>query len=157
MLIQFSEYLTIENIYLWTNFGVLPFWLMLIIIPNLGITRFLINSIILPLILAIAYVYVLYQTIMLKEPLLDLFKIYTSLDNLYALLSTETFLLIFLIHFVTLNLFVGSWMSRDAIKFNIKRSVVLIPLILVYFAGPVGIVLYWILRIFYAKKLGFHD
>tara|TARA_B100001123_G_C15269217_1_gene1009632 strand:+ start:136 stop:609 length:474 start_codon:yes stop_codon:yes gene_type:complete len=157
MLIQFSEYLTIENIYLWTNFGVLPFWLMLIIIPNLGITRFLINSIILPLILAIAYVYVLYQTIMLKEPLLDLFKIYTSLDNLYALLSTETFLLIFWIHFVTLNLFVGSWMSRDAIKFNIKRSVVLIPLILVYFAGPVGIVLYWILRIFYAKKLGFHD
>ena len=86
MLIQFSEYLTIENIYLWTNFGVLPFWLMLIIIPNLGITRFLINSIILPLILAIAYVYILYQTIMLKEPLLDLFKIYTSLDNLYALL-----------------------------------------------------------------------
>ena len=157
MLIQFSEYLTIENIYLWTNFGVLPFWLMLIIIPNLGITRFLINSIILPLILAIAYVYVLYQTIMLKEPLLDLFKIYTSLDNLYALLSTETFLLIFWIHFVTLNLFVGSWKSRDAIKFNIKRSVVLIPLILVYFAGPVGIVLYWILRIFYAKKLGFHD
>ena len=157
MLIQFSEYLTIENIYLWTNFGVLPFWLMLIIIPNLGITRFLINSIILPLILAIAYVYILYQTIMLKEPLLDLFKIYTSLDNLYALLSTETFLLIFWIHFVTLNLFVGSWMSRDAIKFNIKRSVVLIPLILVYFAGPVGIVLYWILRIFYAKKLGFHD
>ena len=141
MLIQFSEYLTIENIYLWTNFGVLPFWLMLIIIPNLGITRFLINSIILPLILAIAYVYVLYQTIMLKEPLLDLFKIYTSLDNLYALFSTETFLLIFWIHFVTLNLFVGSWMSRDAIKFNIKRSVVLIPLILVYFAGPVGIVL----------------
>ena len=157
MLIQFSEYLTIENIYLWTNFGVLPFWVMLIIIPNLGITRFLINSIILPLILAVAYVYVLYQTIMLKEPLLDLFKIYTSLDNLYALLSTETFLLIFWIHFVTLNLFVGSWMSRDAIKFNIKRSVVLIPLILVYFAGPVGIVLYWILRIFYAKKLGFHD
>ena len=157
MLIQFSEYLTFYNIYLWTNFGVLPFWLMLIIIPNLGITRFLINSIILPLILAIAYVYVLSQTIMLKEPLLDLFKIYTSLDNLYALLSTETFLLIFWIHFVTLNLFVGSWMSRDAIKFNIKRSVVLIPLILVYFAGPVGIVLYWILRIFYAKKLGFHD
>ena len=34
MLIQFQNYLTLENIYLWTNFGVLPFWLMLIIIPN---------------------------------------------------------------------------------------------------------------------------
>ena len=34
MLIQFQNYLTFENIYLWTNFGILPFWLMLIIIPN---------------------------------------------------------------------------------------------------------------------------
>jgi len=33
MLTQFQSYLTFEGIYLWANFGVLPFWLMLIIIP----------------------------------------------------------------------------------------------------------------------------
>ena len=157
MLIQFHEYLTFENIYLWANFGVLPFWLMLIFIPNLGITRFFINSIILPLILATAYVYIIYETIIINDPLLDFFKIYTNLDNLYTLFSNESFLLIFWIHFITINLFIGSWMSRDAVKYNIKPSLVFFPLILVYFAGPVGIVLYWLIRIFYARKISFHD
>ena len=31
MLIQFQEYLTVENIYLYTNFGILPFWILLIV------------------------------------------------------------------------------------------------------------------------------
>ncbi|SVE25311.1 uncharacterized protein METZ01_LOCUS478165, partial [marine metagenome] len=30
MLIQLQEYLTFENIYVWTSFGILPFWIMLI-------------------------------------------------------------------------------------------------------------------------------
>ena len=73
MLIQFLDYLTFENIYLWANFGILPFWIMLIIIPNSKVTQILINSVILPLILSITYVYVIYQTILLDEPIFDIF------------------------------------------------------------------------------------
>jgi len=51
----------------------------------------------------------------------------------------------------------GSWISRDSVKYNIPRGVVFFPLILVYFTGPLGLVLYWVIRVFYAKKLGFHD
>ena len=157
MLIQFQNYLTFEIIYLWANFGVLPFWLMLIIIPNSRITKIFINSIVLPLILATAYVYVIYQTILLDEPMSDIFKLYINLDNLYTLFATESFLLVFWIHFLSLNLFLGSWISRDGIKYNMPRSLVAIPLILIYFTGPVGLVLYWLFRVFYAKRLGFHD
>ena len=157
MLIQFENYLTLENIYLWTNFGVLPFWLMLIIIPNARITKIFINSIVLPLILATAYVYVIYQTILLDEPMSGIFKLYLNLDNLYTVFATESFLLVFWIHFLALNLFLGSWVSRDGIKYNMSRSLVAIPLILIYFTGPVGLVLYWLFRVFYAKRLGFHD
>ena len=157
MLIQFEEFLTFENIYLWANFGVLPFWLMLIIIPNSKFTQIFVNSIVLPLILSAAYVYLIYQTILLDESLLDVFKLYLSLDNLYTVFATETFLLIFWIHFLALNLFLGCWVSRDAIKYNISRGLVFIPLILIYFTGPLGLVLYWLFRIFYARRLGFHD
>jgi len=157
MLIQFQDYLTFENIYLWTNFGVIPFWLMLIIIPNSKVTQILINSIILPLILSVTYVYVVYQAILLDEPLLDIFKLYLSLDDLYAIFATENFLLIFWIHFVALNLFLGSWTSRDGVKYNMSRSLVFTPLILIYFTGPLGLVLYWLFRVFYSKRLGFHD
>ena len=157
MLIQFVDYLTLENIYLWTNFGLLPFWLMLIIIPNSKVTQIFINSVILPLILSAAYVYVIYQSVLLDEPILDIFKLYLSLDNLYTVFATESFLLVFWLHFLTLNLFLGSWISRDGVKHNISRSLVFFPLILIYFTGPLGLVLYWIIRIFYAKKLRFHD
>ena len=154
---QFHNFLTFENIYLWANFGLLPFWLMLIIIPNSKWTQFFVNSIIFPLILATTYVYIIYQSILLNEPIFDVFKLYLSLDNLYTVFATENFLLIFWLHFVALNLFLGSWISRDGIKHNISRNLIFIPLILVYFTGPLGLVLYWIIRIFYAKRLGFHD
>ncbi len=157
MLIQFVDYFTFNNIYLWTNFGLLPFWLMLIIIPNSKVTQILINSVILPLILSTAYVYVIYQSVLLDEPIFDIFKLYLSLDNLYTVFATESFLLVFWLHFLTLNLFLGSWVSRDGVKHNISRSLIFFPLILIYFTGPLGLVLYWLIRIFYAKKLGFHD
>ena len=130
---------------------------MLIIIPNSKVTQIFINSVILPLILSTAYVYVIYQSILLDEQIFDIFKLYLSLDNLYSVFATESFLLVFWLHFLTLNLFLGSWVSRDGVKHNISRSLVFFPLILIYFTGPLGLVLYWIIRIFYAQKLGFHD
>ena len=157
MLIHFHDYLTITNIYLWINFGVLPFWLLLIFLPQSRFTQIFVNSIILPVILASAYVYVLYQNFLLDEPLYNIFKLYLSLDDLYTLFSTESFLLVFWIHFVALNLFLGSWVSRDGVKYNISRSLIFIPSLLIYFTGPLGLVIYWIIRVFYAKKLGFHD
>jgi len=157
MLTQFEEYLTFENIYIYSSFGILPFWLLLIAIPNSKITQFFVNSIILPLILSVAYIYVIYQSILLEESFVDIFKLYLSIDNLYTIFSTEAFLLIFWIHFIALNLFLGSWVSSDAIKYNISKKVVFIPLILIYLSGPVGLTFYWLFRIFYSKKIGLHD
>ena len=157
MINQFQNFLTFENIYLWTNFGVLPFWLMLIFIPNYKITKIFTNSIILPLILASAYIFIIYQAILLEEPIFDVLKLYLSLDNLYTLFATESILLVFWLHFLALNLFLGSWVSIEGVKYNMPRSLVFFPLILIYFAGPTGLVLYWIIRVFYAKKIIFHD
>ena len=157
MLIQFQDYLSSENIYLWINLGVLPFWFMLILIPNSRFTQIFVNSIIAPLILCTAYVYIIYQSFLLDEPILDFFLLYVSLDNLYTVFATESFLLIFWLHFLSLNLFLGSWVSRDSVKYNISRGLIFVPLILIYFTGPIGLVLYWLIRTFYSKKLGFHD
>ena len=157
MLDQFQNYLTFETIYLWANFGILPFWFMLIFIPNSKISQILINSVILPLILACTYCYAIYQTILLDEPIFEVFKLYLSLDNLYTVFATESFLLVFWLHFLVLNLFLGSWVSRDGIKYNIPRLSLSIILIIIFFTGPLGLVLHWLIRIFYARRLGFHD
>ena len=142
---------------MWANFGVVPFWLMLIFFPNLTITRIFVNSVILPLILATAYGYTIYQTILLDESIFDFFRLYLSLDNLYTIFATESFLLFFWLHFLSINLFLGSWVSREGVKYSIPRRLIILPLLLIFLTGPVGIVFYWLIRIFYAKKLGFHD
>ena len=154
---QFQDFLTFENIYFWANCLILPFWMLLIVLPNSRFTQFFLNSIILPLILGAIYTYVIYQAILLEESLFDVFKIYLNLDNLYTVFATESFLLVFWLHFITINLFLGSWIARDGVKHNIQRKLVCVPLILVYFTGPLGLVSYWFIRIFHAKRLSFHD
>ena len=116
MLIQFQNYLTFENIYLWTNFGILPFWLMLIIIPDSKFTNFFLNSVVLPLILSVTYVYVVRQIILMDEPIFENFHLYLGIENLYTMFATEGFLLIFWVHFLALNIFLGSWIARDGVK-----------------------------------------
>jgi len=157
MLDQMQNYLTVENIYLWSNFGIIPFWLLLIVSPNSKICGIFINSIIIPLILSSLYIYVGYQMVINEENLLDIFSLYLSIDNLYTLFSSESFLIFFWLHFLSINLFLGSWISKDSLKHNVSRSIAILSLILAYFCGPVGLVFYWMFRIFFAKKINLHD
>ena len=70
MINNLLDILTYENIYLIANWGVVPFWLLLIILPNHGVTNFFVQSIIAPLLLAVAYSFVAYN-IFLEGNILD--------------------------------------------------------------------------------------
>ena len=145
-----------ENIYLIANWGVIPFWLLLVILPNHGITNFLTQSIIAPLLLASAYSLIAYN-IFLEGNILDSFELYNGLDGLYSMFSNEAFLLIFWLHFLAISLFVGSWIVRDSKKYMTPKIFVIFSLALTYFAGPAGLLVYWFIRIFTAKKITFND
>ena len=145
-----------ENIYLLANWGVIPFWLLLVILPNHGITNFLAQSIIAPLLLASAYSLIAYN-IFLEGNILDSFELYSGLDGLYSMFSNEAFLLIFWLHFLSISLFTGAWIVRDSSKFIMLRAFVVISLIFTYFSGPIGLLIYWFFRIFFAKKINFND
>jgi hypothetical protein len=148
--------LSYENIYLIANWGVIPFWFLLIFIPNHLITNFFVQSIVIPVLLASAYIFLGYN-IFLEGNILDSFELYTGLDGLYSMFSNEAFLLIFWLHFLSISLFTGAWIARDSQKHLMPKFFVIISLILTYFTGPVGLVIYWLIRIFFAKKIGFND
>ncbi len=148
--------LNYENIYFIANWGVVPFWLLLIILPRSPVTNLLVQSIISPLLLAAAYGFVSYN-IFLEGYILDGFELYNGLDGLYSMFSNEAFLLIFWLHFLSISLFLGAWISRDSLRYMIPRFFVIITLILTYFTGPVGLLIYWFIRIFFAKKISFND
>ena len=147
---------TVENIYLFANWGVVPFWFLLILLPNSPITNFLVNSIIVPFLLAGAYIFLSYQ-IYQEGNILNGFNLYGGIEELYAVFSDEIFLLIFWIHFLTLSLFLGGWISKDSLRYNVPKFITIVCLILTYFSGPVGLLIYWIFRIFFAKKISFNE
>ena len=94
-LIKLQDYFTFEVIYLWVNLIVLPLWLLLIFLPNSNLSKVLINSITIPLLFSIAYIYVGYQIFLLEIPIYNAFNLYQGIDELYALFADEGFLLIF--------------------------------------------------------------
>ena len=145
-----------ETIYLVANWGVIPFWIMLIIFPNHGLTNFFVQSIIAPLLLSLGYVYLSYN-LYLGNEIFDGFELYNGIDGLYSMFANEILLLIFWLHFLAISLFTGAWIVRDARKYFIPKIITVPSLVLTYFTGPVGLVVYWFFRIFFAKKISFND
>ena len=148
--------LNLENIYLIANWGVIPFWLLLVVLPNNNLTSFFVQSIIPTLLLAIGYAYLSYN-IYLEGNILDTFELYGGLDGLYSMFANEALLLVFWLHFLAISLFIGAWIVRDSKKYFIPKIVTTLSLILTYFTGPIGLFIYWFIRIFFAKKINFND
>ena len=155
-LLDILNALNYQNIYLIANWGVVPFWLLLIILPRSPVTSFFAQSIIPSLLLASAYGFVAYN-IFLEGNIFDGFELYNGLDGLYSMFSNEAFLLIFWLHFLSISLFVGNWIANDSKVYMIPKIFIIISLIITYFTGPVGLVLYWLIRIFYSKKINYYD
>lgn len=156
MLSNLETLLTVENIYIAANWGVLPFWLLLILSPVGSITKIFVHSVIIPLLLASAYSFLALK-IYSDGDIFEVFNLYLSLDGLYTVFSNENFLLIFWIHFLAISLFIGSWIARDANRHMVPRIFSSISIIITYFSGPIGLIFYWIFRIFYSKKINFDE
>ena len=77
MINDLVEILSFNNIYLIANWGVLPFWVLLIILPNHALTNFFVQSIIVPLLLAVAYSYIAYN-IFLEGNIFNSFELYSG-------------------------------------------------------------------------------
>ncbi len=156
MINSLDALLTFENIYLIANWGVVPLWLLIMFMPTHGITKFFSHSIFVPLLLTIAYAFVAKQ-IYLENNIFEGFNLYLGLDSLGEIYSNESLRLIFWLHFLAISIFVGSWMARDGVKYNIPKILTIPCLLITYFTGPAGILIYWFVRIFYAKKINFDD
>ena len=157
MIEQIYNYFTIEILYFWVNLGVLPFWLILIFFSQSHICRYLVTSIFPIFILGGAYVFMLYKSYLGSYDFDDNFDLYLGIDNISDLFSNNTFLMMFWIHFISINLFTGGWIVRDSQKLAINKIVIIAPLLITYLIGPLGIFIYWLIRIFHAKSISLYD
>ena len=157
MIEQIYTFFTMEMIYLWLNLGVLPFWLILIIFPQSQISKVFITSVFPIFILSVAYFYLLYIAYLSGYNFLQNFKLYLGLNEISNLFENQSFLILFWVHFLAINLFCGGWIVKDSQMFGINKFLVSLPLLITYLIGPIGIFIYWLIRVFYAKRINLYD
>ena len=157
MIDEIYTFFSIDMIYIWLNFGVLPFWFMLLFFPQSKISKIFVTSVFPILVLAVIDLYLITQIFKNGFNFFDSLNLYLSIDNLLSLFSDKYFTTIFLIHFLAINLFCGSWIVRDYIKINMPRFLAFIPILLTYFIGPVGLGIYWFIRIFFSKRIDLYE
>ena len=154
---QISTFFDTDMIYFWLNIGVIPFWLILMFFPNSKICGIFVASIFPIFILSTIYIYLIYYFFISSYDFLNNFNLYLGIDSLRELFSETGFLIIFWTHFLAINLFCGSWIVSDSRKFSMSKFLVFFPLVITYFTGPLGIFIYWIIRIFFAKRISLYD
>ena len=157
MIEQIYTYFTIETLYMWINLGVLPFWMILIIFPQSHLSRIFVTSIFPFFILSGIYIFILYKSYLIGYDFDGNFTLYLGLNELSLLFEDHLYIMIFWTHFIALNLFIGGWIVKDSQKFSVNKVLLAIPLILTYLIGPIGLLIYWIIRIFYAKRISLYE
>ena len=157
MIEQIYTYFTIEILYMWINLGVLPFWFILIVFPQSHLSRIFVTSIFPFFILSGVYIFILYKSYLIGYDFDGNFSLYLGLSELSRLFEDHLYIMIFWTHFIAINLFIGGWIVKDSQKFSINKVLMAVPLIVTYLIGPIGLFLYWIIRIFYAKRISLYE
>ncbi|HEV8159098.1 MAG TPA: ABA4-like family protein [Pyrinomonadaceae bacterium] len=137
-----------ETIFSIANLVALVGWLLLIFAPRWKWTQKIVVSGAVSLLLSVAYLVLIVLFFGKAEggfgSLADVMKLFS---NPYAALAGW-------IHYLAFDLFVGSWEVKDAGKRGISHWFVLPCLVLTFLLGPIGFLLYGILRLVVPNKKG---
>jgi len=119
---------------------VLPGWLLLALAPRFKWTARLVAPVLIPALLGLLYLYL----ILTRFPGAE--GGFGSLAEVRRLFGDEALLLAGWVHYLAFDLFVGSWEVRDAQRLGIPHLLVVPCLVLTFLFGPVGLLLYLVLR-----------
>lgn len=121
-------------------------WLLIAIVPRWRFTRFAVLSGGVSLALSAVYLTIVVLFFGQADGGFD------SLENVMKLFTNEWAVLAGWIHYLAFDLYVGSWEVRDAEKREISHLLVIPCLGFTFLLGPVGFLMYTILRYFAGRK-----
>jgi Domain of unknown function (DUF4281) len=123
-----------------TNFLVLPFWALMIIAPRAGITKKLMNSRLIFILLGGIYAALLVDAVSSKSGEGSATELLNpTLEGITRLLGTPQGAFTGWAHFLAFDLFVGRWIYQDSLQ---RGKTARLALLLTLFAGPLGLLFY---------------
>jgi hypothetical protein len=133
------------QLFQWANLGILPAWLLLLVLPRHPLTVKLIHSSAYSVVYALAYLLLLITT--WGEVALD----FSNLSSVQALFQHPGVLLAGWIHYLAFDLFIGAWALRDSWQYGIRHWLMIPVLLLCFNFGPVGLLLYMVYKVYHLK------
>ncbi len=131
----------LEILFKGANFAVLPFWLLLLVAPRWRGTQLLVHGPAVVLLLTPIYAYMLFGYGPSPQNV--------DMTTLYGVMSAFTAPHVVVagwIHYLIFDLFIGAWEARDALRLHIPQLFVIPCLLATLVVGPVGLLLYLIVR-----------
>ncbi len=131
----------LEILFKGANFAVLPFWLLLLVAPRWRGTQLLVHGPAVVLLLTPIYAYMLFGYGPSPQNV--------DMTTLYGVMSAFTAPHVVVagwIHYLIFDLFIGAWETRDALRLHIPQLFVIPCLLATLVVGPVGLLLYLIVR-----------
>lgn len=137
-----------ELIFQVVNNAVLPAWLLLAFAPQSRWTKWIVDFGLPTLLLGSTYGLLL----LLDQPGPQGAN-FSSLEGVSRLFTTPKTIIACWIHYLVFDLFVGSWMVRDARRHGIPHLLALPSLLGTLMLGPLGLLSWLILRALYLRRL----
>ncbi len=125
-------------------------WLLMILAPRWTWTRKIVLSGLLPLILGLVYLFLIVIYFGESE------GNFSSLEGVAALFKNPFALTAGWIHYLAFDMFIGAWEVRDSQKHGITHLLLIPCLFFTFMFGPIGLILYFVLRFTKTKRL-FHE
>jgi len=126
-------------------------WLLLIISPLHQYLRKAVNSGIIPILLSIVYLYLIITYFGEAE------GGFGSLEDVMALFTVKGMVLAGWVHYLAFDLWIGTWELEDSKKRGIHHLIMIPVLVFTFMLGPIGLLLYFVIRAIYTKTPVHYD
>ncbi len=125
----------------------MPMWILMILLPKWKVTRFLMNFKVVPLVLSVVYATYITLAIQIGGGM-D----FGSLASVMALFTEENAVLAGWVHYLAFDLLVGMWMIDQNKKVGIHQILMAPCLFGAFMFGPLGFLLFTIIKTLKQKK-----
>ena len=139
--------MTASDVFSLVNMIAMPMWLLMIILPNWKATRFLVDYKLIPLLLSVIYAFYIILA-MQSGPPMD----FGSMESVMNLFTDENALLAGWVHYLAFDLLVGMWMLEQNRNLKIHQLIMAPCLIGTFMFGPVGFLLFMLVKTIKNKR-----
>lgn len=134
--------MTPTDVFSYAGMLAMPMWVLMIFLPKWKVTRFLMDYKLIPILLSLVYAVYIVKGLIIQGGMMD----FGSLQSVMQLFTEENAVLAGWVHYLAFDLLIGMWMFHQNKTIGIHQVLMAPCLLGTFMFGPVGFLLFIILK-----------